>query len=202
MDEEQRKHIFIQLQSNVGFVLDFLTLFLQPQFQSNSDLKAACLRCGKKKKIHCFKMQANSFFIIILIFFFLVGCWLSLSALDAQRLSSYPYFKIALDNIEQLNRSLFDDSVEVICKLIRQTEDTAKHHGLVSFLIPKVVSFAPMLQKAFESHDDDISRALCRLYDEFGESYLHIILEGWNFLFLLLICFDVLFFYLCLFRIS
>jgi len=98
--------------------------------------------------------------------------------LDTQRLSNYPYFQIALDNIEQMNRSLFDDSVEVICKLIRQTEDTSKHQNLVSLLIPKIVSFAPMLQKAYESNDDDISRALCRLFDEFGESYLHIILEG------------------------
>jgi hypothetical protein len=90
---QERTNATNQLKASAEFVLRFLTVFTQAQFQS-PEIQSGCLKC--------------------------LGSWLSIGTIEPSYLASYPYFNVAFQSLQNKD-SMFEDSVDVICQLIRQT---------------------------------------------------------------------------------
>ena len=52
-----------------------------------------------------------------------------------------------------------------------------EHTQLIGVIVPQVLQLVPMYEEALRTEDDDTCRALCRVFTEMGEQYLHLIMR-------------------------
>lgn len=77
---------------------------------------------------------------------------------------------------------LFDVAKDVICELLRSSEDVQRDTAVVQILVPRVMSLAPAYDQAVakqdEGNNEEIVRGLCYIFSELAESYLELLLQA------------------------
>jgi len=78
--------------------------------------------------------------------------------------------------------SLFDVSKDVICELLRSSQDVQRDTEVVQILVPRVMALAPAYDQATaaqdEGNNEEVVRGLCYIFSELGENYLTLLCEG------------------------
>lgn len=170
---ERRRQFMAELDASVLDVLNFL---------------AACL--GADPAASLLREQVLGAF----------ATWLRCSyGLPAATLAAHPLTKVALDSLD--SPDVFDVAVEAVCELIRFTKDgssglLAVNMPLVQLLVPKVIALRPRFSAAVkaataarrhqndssadveEEEDEDVTKAMARLFAEMGEAYVELIAGG------------------------
>jgi transportin-3 len=91
----------------------------------------------------------------------------------ASQVAQTPLFSAMFDALP--SDQLFDAAVDVICDLIRETQEVEDNVEVIQQIIPRVVALRPQL----EAHKDDPDRirGYCRIFCEAGEYYKNLIVR-------------------------
>jgi transportin-3 len=105
--------------------------------------------------------------------------WLSSGELMASQVSQTPLFTAMFDSLP--SDQLFDAAVDVICDLIRETQEVEDNVDVIQQIIPRVIALRPQLEE--HKDDPDRIRGYCRIFCEAGEYYKDLIVRHPNDLF-------------------
>lgn len=119
-----------------------------------------------------------------------LGMWVRYCKVPAELLAQQPLLTTALDllNNPQCPPALFEVDVDVTVDVLRRYDASPEHVVLVQVMVPKIMALQPRFTQAVneakaevaaggDGEGDDISRGLCRLFTEMGESYIQLILS-------------------------
>ena len=109
----------------------------------------------------------------------MLGCtasWLRHGSVPSELLASGPLVPFGFAALSSPN--LFDAAVDLLVEAVHYSHDHAEHGALIGAIVPEVVKLVPRYDAAVADDDVDAARALCRLFTETGEQYLHLLLQN------------------------
>mmetsp|Transcript_46187 Transcript_46187/g.76370 ORF Transcript_46187/g.76370 Transcript_46187/m.76370 type:complete len:952 (-) Transcript_46187:199-3054(-) len=143
---KQREEFRNGLRSSGPQVMQLLTQ-IHGQFSSELGLMVRVLRC--------------------------VSSWLRSCSLPTDQLASSPLLGFTFAAMK--NSQLFDAAADMLVELVHFTHDYGEHGALIVIIVPQVLQLQSQYEEA-RSEDEDVARALCRLFTEMGEQYLQLLL--------------------------
>ena len=109
----------------------------------------------------------------------MLGCtasWLRHGSVPSELLAPGPFVPFGFAALSSPN--LFDAAVDLLVEAVHYSHDHAEHGALIGAIVPEVVKLVPRYDAAVADDDVDAARALCRLFTETGEQYLHLLLQN------------------------
>ena len=104
-----------------------------------------------------------------------LSSWLRNAWLPSDQLAASPIMALALASIA--SPELFECATDVLVDAVHFSHDHEEHQQLIGVIVPQVLQLVPMYEESLRQEDDDTCRALCRIFTETGEQYLHLILR-------------------------
>ena len=101
--------------------------------------------------------------------------WLYAGELTPALVLSSPFFDFAFTSLS--SEQLFDNSVDLICSLIHETQEVGDNLAAIEAIIPRLVLLRPYLSSAIQQEDTDQVRGFCRLFVEAGENYAQLMFQ-------------------------
>jgi transportin-3 len=104
-----------------------------------------------------------------------LSSWLRNAWLPSDQLAASPIMALAFASIA--SPELFECATDVLVDAVHFSHDHEEHQQLIGLIVPQVLQLVPMYEEGLRQEDDDTCRALCRIFTETGEQYLHLILR-------------------------
>ena len=104
-----------------------------------------------------------------------LSSWLRNAWLPSDQLAASPIMALAFASIA--SPELFECATDVLVDAVHFSHDHEEHQQLIGLIVPQVLQLVPMYEESLRQEDDDTCRALCRIFTETGEQYLHLILR-------------------------
>ena len=104
-----------------------------------------------------------------------LSSWLRNAWLPSDQLAASPIMALAFASIA--SPELFECATDVLVDAVHFSHDHEEHQQLIGVIVPQVLQLVPMYEESLRQEDDDTCRALCRIFTETGEQYLHLILR-------------------------
>eukprot|EP00620_Florenciella_sp_RCC1587_P015131 CAMPEP_0182560400 /NCGR_PEP_ID=MMETSP1324-20130603/3107_1 /TAXON_ID=236786 /ORGANISM="Florenciella sp., Strain RCC1587" /LENGTH=1004 /DNA_ID=CAMNT_0024772745 /DNA_START=219 /DNA_END=3234 /DNA_ORIENTATION=- len=119
-----------------------------------------------------------------------LGMWVKFCKIPPDLLAQQPLLGTALDLLAnpQCPPDLFEADVDTLVGVLRRYDASPEHMNLVQIMVPKLMALQPRfvasvneakadVAQGGDGEGDDVSRGLCRLFTEMGESYIKLILS-------------------------
>jgi len=101
--------------------------------------------------------------------------WVRQDWLPINELAVHPLFASIFEAL--LVPELFNTCCDLVCELVRLSEDVARFSKLVPALIPRVIAMATFYDKAVREDDEDDAKSVSRVFIEMGEAYIQLITQ-------------------------
>jgi transportin-3 len=153
-----REEFSAQLSSSAPQVLEFLTSFANPQVERNHQTQIQLLRCFSR--------------------------WIENTRISQTLLAQHPLLQFTISGLS--HPVLFEEATDVIISLFRQYAGPLcldEEMVLPAVLVPIVISLSSLWQAdqiARNEHDEEVCRAVSRLFTEMVESYLYLLTQQFD----------------------
>ena len=104
-----------------------------------------------------------------------LASWLRAGEIIPALVQDSPFFDFAFTSLS--NDELFDNSIDLLCDLIHETQEIGDNMGVIQAIVPRLVQLRPSMAAAAAQEDTDTVRGYCRLFVEAGEWYAQLMLQ-------------------------
>ena len=113
-----------------------------------------------------------------------LGSWLRNASLPPEQLASASCPLLPFAFASMAAPRLADVAADVLVDLVHYSAGNScgnradEHQALIQAVLPQVLQLLPQYDAALAAEDEDLCRALCRVFTETGEQYLHLLLQS------------------------